>query len=134
MPNAANTAEVVRRLRRGAPEGSRSATQHDDFAIIAVQGTRSDEVLEGAGLPTGHDYMSLVDADFEGVAGDGLPHRLHRRARLRAGRPGAGCRRGLGRADGRRGAARHRCRAASASRDTLRTEMGYPLHGQDISP
>ena len=42
-------------------------------------------------------------------------------------------RRGLGRAD-RRPARRTACAPAGlAARDTLRTEMGYPLHGQDLS-
>jgi aminomethyltransferase len=31
------------------------------------------------------------------------------------------------------GATSASCPAASAARDTLRTEMGYPLHGQDLS-
>jgi aminomethyltransferase len=101
VPNAANTAEVVRRLVASAPEGVTVTDHHDDYAVLAVQGPRSDEVLEAVGLPTGHDYMSFVEAQLpggdEGVGDHGmLP-----------------C--GLG------------------ARDTLRTEMGYPLHGQDIS-
>ena len=48
VPNAANTAEVVRRLRSAAPEGVEVTDQHRDFAVLAVQGPRSDEVLEAA--------------------------------------------------------------------------------------
>ena len=60
VPNAANTAEVVRRLRRrGARRASRSPTSTATYAVLAVQGPRSDEVLDAVGLPTGHDYMSL---------------------------------------------------------------------------
>ncbi len=86
IPNAANTAEVVRRLAAEAPDGRRGRRPARRLRVLAVQGTRSDEVLEAVGLPTGHDYMSFVEATFDGRAGHGLPHRLHRRARLRAGR------------------------------------------------
>ncbi|MEO9325256.1 glycine cleavage system aminomethyltransferase GcvT [Nocardioides sp. C4-1] len=131
IPNAANTAEVVRRLRAAAPEGVEVTDQHRDFVVLAVQGPRSDEVLAAVGLPTGHDYMSFVEADFEGstvtvcrtgytgergyelVAPDTVGVALFD-ALLNAGAPHGLVPCGLG------------------ARDTLRTEMGYPLHGQDI--
>jgi aminomethyltransferase len=132
IPNAANTAEVVRRLAASAPSGVTVENQHDDFAILAVQGTRSDEVLADMGLPVGHDYMSFVEADFHGssvvVCRTGytgergyelvVPNDVAVALwdELMAAGQGHGivpC--GLG------------------ARDTLRTEMGYPLHGQDIS-
>ncbi len=132
IPNAANTAEVVRRLAASAPGGVTVENQHDDFAILAVQGTRSDEVLADLGLPVGHDYMSFVEADFRGTSV-------------------VVCRTGY---TGERGyelvvpddvavplwdelmAAGQRhdiVPCGLGARDTLRTEMGYPLHGQDIS-
>ena len=46
------------------PRASRSSSHHDDYAVLAVQGTRSDEVLQKVGLPTGHDYMSFVEAEL----------------------------------------------------------------------
>jgi aminomethyltransferase len=132
IPNAANTAEVVRRLAASAPSGVTVENQHDDFTILAVQGTRSDEVLADMGLPVGHDYMSFVEADFHGssvvVCRTGytgergyelvVPNDVAVALwdELMAAGQGHGivpC--GLG------------------ARDTLRTEMGYPLHGQDIS-
>ena len=73
VPNAANTAEVVRRLRAVAPEGLKVVDHHDDYAVLAVQGPRSDEVLEKVGLPAGHAYMSFVEAPFataQDAAGD----------------------------------------------------------------
>ncbi|MGH3387176.1 MAG: glycine cleavage system aminomethyltransferase GcvT [Nocardioidaceae bacterium] len=132
IPNAANTAEVVRRLAAAAPDGVEVVNLHTDYAILAVQGSKSDEVLDAVGLPTGHEYMSFVDADLDGAgvvvcrtgytgergyeivvpAADAGPvwDRL-----LAAGEP-------------------HGIRACGlGARDTLRTEMGYPLHGQDIS-
>lgn len=132
IPNAANCALVVEMLQAAAPAEVTVTNQHDDFVVIAVQGTHSDEVLTAAGLPVGHDYMSFVTADL-------------------AGQPVTVCRTGY---TGERGY--ELVAAADAgvavwdaviaagepyglqpaglgARDTLRTEMGYPLHGQDIS-
>jgi aminomethyltransferase len=67
IPNAANTAEVVRRLQAAAPDGVTVTDEHAAFAVIAVQGPASDDVLQRVGLPTGHDYMSFVVADRDGV-------------------------------------------------------------------
>ncbi|HNA99036.1 MAG TPA: glycine cleavage system protein T, partial [Marmoricola sp.] len=67
VPNAANTAEVISRLKATAPEGVSIADQHQTHAVLAVQGTRSDEVLDAIGLPTGHGYMSFVEAPFGDV-------------------------------------------------------------------
>ena len=138
IPNAANTAEVVRRLEEGAPDGVTVTNQHRDFVVLAVQGPRCDEVLSGAGLPVGHDYMSFVVAPFAGPAGEASDVIVCRTgytgergyelvapnavagplfdALVAAGEPHGLLPCGLG------------------ARDTLRTEMGYPLHGQDISP
>src|SRR5437879_8559030 len=38
VPNAANTAEVVRRLTAAAPQGIDVTGQHDQFGVLAVQG------------------------------------------------------------------------------------------------
>jgi aminomethyltransferase len=133
VPNAANAAEVARRLREEAPEGVGVDDRHEAYAVLAVQGPRSDELLARVGLPVGHEYMSFVDGAFDGrpvvvcrtgYTGERGYELLPRwgdaaalwDALLAAGAGGLGllpC--GLG------------------ARDTLRTEMGYPLHGQDIS-
>ena len=132
IPNAANTAEVVRRLAASAPEGVTVEDQHEAYAVLAVQGTRSDEVLGKLGLPVGHDYMSFAEASFAGasvvvcrtgytgergyelVAPNAVAVALWD-ALIEAGEEYGVLPCGLG------------------ARDTLRTEMGYPLHGQDIS-
>jgi aminomethyltransferase len=133
IPNAANTAEVVRRLAAQAPSGVTVTNQHQEFAILAVQGTRSDEVVSAIGLPVGHDYMSFAVASYGGIAvvvcrtgytGERgyelvVPNEAAVAvfdALLTAGEQYGVAPAGLG------------------ARDTLRTEMGYPLHGQDISP
>lgn len=131
IPNAANCETVAGILQTEAPSGVRVANQHHDYAIIAVQGPDSVDVVSALGLPTDMDYMAFASADFQGV-------------------PYTVCRSGY---TGERG---YELvvpnRAASGlwdalfevtpdarpcglgARDTLRTEMGYPLHGQDISP
>ena len=132
IPNAANSAVVARRLVAEAPSGITVADQHDEYAVLAVQGPRSDEVLHGIGLTTGHGYMSFESADHGGtrltvcrtgytgergyelvVPGDAAPALWDALLDAGAGLGIEPC--GLG------------------ARDTLRTEMGYPLHGQDIS-
>jgi aminomethyltransferase len=41
VPNAANTAEVARRLAEGAPDGVVVHDRHRDYVVLAVQGTAS---------------------------------------------------------------------------------------------
>jgi aminomethyltransferase len=133
VPNAANTAEVVRRLAAAAPAGVRVIDRHRDFAVLAVQGPRSADVLAALGLPADQDYMAYADAAWDGRAvrvcrtgytgehgyelipawadAGAVWDALAEVVTSLGGRPA-----GLG------------------ARDTLRTEMGYPLHGQDLSP
>ena len=132
IPNASNTAEVVRRLQAAAPDGVEVENLHDGYGVIAVQGSKSDEVMGSLGLPTGHEYMSFVEADWNGkpviVCRTGYTgergYELVPRwddapalwdALIEAAAPYDGLPCGLG------------------ARDTLRTEMGYPLHGNDLS-
>ena len=133
IPNAANTATVAARLRDGCPDGIAIADQHRDYVVLAVQGPRSADVMAALGLPTGMDYMAFDRATFGGqpltvcrtgytgehgyelVAPNAAAEDLWA-AVLDAGQPFGIMPCGLG------------------ARDTLRTEMGYPLHGQDISP
>lgn len=132
VPNAANAAEVVRRLRAAAPRQLEVVDQHETYAVLAAQGPRSADLLGRLSLPADHGYMSFVDAQW-------------------AGRPLVICRSGY---TGERGyellprwedapAVWDALLDAGAdlgarpcglgARDTLRTEMGYPLHGQDLS-
>lgn len=132
IPNAANCSSVVEMLTARAPAGIEVSNQHQDFAILAVQGTHSDEVLRAAGFPTGHDYMSFAVVEVDGfevtvcrtgytgergyelVAPAAAAPQIFD-ALMAAGEPFGLQPAGLG------------------ARDTLRTEMGYPLHGQDIT-
>jgi aminomethyltransferase len=129
VPNAANTAEVVRRLRAAAPAGVTVSDEHEAYAILAVQGPRSAELVGALGLPTDHGYMSFTVSDHVVVCRTGytgehgyelvvpVDHAVEVWDALFAAGGPYGLRAcGLG------------------ARDTLRTEMGYALHGQDLSP
>src|SRR4051812_47752474 len=76
VPNAANTAEVVRRLRAAARAGVEVTDEHETYGVLAVQGPASDAVLTALGLPVGHDYMSFVDASWRGPPGGGCRTRF----------------------------------------------------------
>jgi aminomethyltransferase len=132
VPNASNTAEVVRRLAAAAPEGVQVVGQHRDFGVLAVQGPKAADVLTGLGLPAPHDYMAYVDAEWDGRAvricrtGYTGEHGYELVPTWDATAPLwdaiVGAVRDLGGMP-----------AGLGARDTLRTEMGYPLHGQDLS-
>lgn len=132
VPNAANTAAVVAALLERAPDGLTITDEHRSRAVLAVQGPKSADVVGGLGLPTDMDYMGYADAVFGGVdvrvcrtgyTGEHgyelLPlwdqaavvfDALVEAVTTAGGQPA-----GLG------------------ARDTLRTEMGYPLHGHELS-
>ncbi|GAA1482835.1 glycine cleavage system aminomethyltransferase GcvT [Gordonia sinesedis] len=134
IPNAANTAAVVAALAATAPDDVTVADQHRDFGVFAVQGPRSADVLAAVGLPADMDYMSFVDADM--TIDGAVPVRVCRTgytgeqgyeilprwadagpvfdALLAAVTAAGGQPAGLG------------------ARDTLRTEMGYALHGHEL--
>ncbi len=132
VPNAANTGEVVRRLRAQAPDGVEVIDHHDDYAVLAVQGTRSDDVLGRLGLPAGHDYMSFVETEWgsAGVVVCRTGYTGERGYELIAANEVAGA---LWDELLAAGQEFDMLPCGLGSRDTLRTEMGYPLHGQDIS-
>jgi len=132
IPNAANTAEVVRRLRAAAPAGIAVSNEHEAYAVLAVQGPRSAALLDSLGLPTGHPYMSFQPGRLEGTdlvvcrTGYTGEHGYE----LVAESAAAG---GVWDALFSAGAEYGLRACGLGARDTLRTEMGYPLHGQDVS-
>ena len=67
VPNAANTAAVVAAMQSQAPAGLTITDEHRSYAVLAVQGPKSAEVLAALGLPTEMDYMGYADAEFAGV-------------------------------------------------------------------
>ena len=133
VPNAANAAAVAAVLAAAAPTGVQVQDRHRELAVLALQGPRADDVLTAAGLAVALDYMS-----FARVEVDGVPVVV-----CRTGYTGERGYELVLPADGagttwdalvEAGAAYGLRPAGLGARDTLRTEMGYPLHGQDISP
>ncbi|MGN6162312.1 MAG: glycine cleavage system aminomethyltransferase GcvT [Marmoricola sp.] len=133
VPNAANCSEIERRLRAAAPEDIAITNHHADFVVLAVQGPHSDEVLQGMGFPTGHEYMSFATHPFEGseVVVCRTGYTGERGYELIAPSDVAAA---LWKSIFEAGADRDIKPCGLGARDTLRTEMGYPLHGQDLSP
>jgi aminomethyltransferase len=136
VPNAANTSSVVAALAAVAPPDIEVRDRHRDFGVFAVQGPRSAQVLADLGLPTEMGYMSFEDTELA-VGEARYPVRV--------------CRTGY---TGERGyellpswddsapvfdallaavVAAGGGPAGLGARDTLRTEMGYPLHGHELS-
>ncbi|HVF03541.1 MAG TPA: glycine cleavage system aminomethyltransferase GcvT [Frankiaceae bacterium] len=137
VPNAANTAAVAQRLADAAPPGVDVMGLHEAYAIVAIQGPRSPGVMRALGLPDDLGYMAFAEDAWEG----------HAATVCRTGYTGEHGYEVLVRwddADQLWDAALAAVRAEDGlpcglgARDTLRTEMGYPLHGHelalDISP
>ncbi len=132
IPNAANSSQVVGRLQADAPEGIEVEDLHRTLAVLAVQGPRSRELVEALGLPTDHDYMSFAGAEWQGkpvvVCRTGYTGELGFELLPRWDDAGE-----VWDALMEKGAALGVLPCGLGARDTLRTEMGYPLHGQDLS-
>lgn len=128
VPNAANAATVRDTLRAALPAGVELVDRHGELGILAIQGPQSTAVVTDLGLLSAPlDYMAVAattvggrpallcrtgytgELGYEVIAEAAALPSLWLRATTRATPCGLG------------------------ARDTLRTEMGYPLHGQDIS-
>ena len=132
VPNAANSRDVAARLLAEAPAGVRVEDLHREYAVLAVQGPLSDEVLGAVGLPAGHGYMSYVTAGFQGagVVVCRTGYTGERGYELVVASAAAGS---LWDALLAAGGPLGMLPCGLGARDTLRTEMGYPLHGQDLT-
>jgi aminomethyltransferase len=137
VPNAANTAEVVRVLEAAARDrGVQIRDESHDWAVLAVQGPAALELLDGLGLdlvglcdvPSDVAYLHLAEL----TAGDarGVVVRTGY-----TGEPGAEL---IVPNDAASDLWRRVLDAGAepcglGARDTLRLEMGYPLHGSELS-
>jgi aminomethyltransferase len=132
VPNASNTSAVVADLQANAPSGISVSNLHNDYGVIALQGPLAAKVLAHFGLQIEIDYMAFTYVSIAGcdvivcrtgytgeygfevlpkwnealIVWDALVDQVEVNEGLVCG---------LG------------------ARDTLRTEMGYPLHGHELS-
>jgi aminomethyltransferase len=132
VPNASNTSDVVAVLQSQVFPGIEVKNLHNEYAVLAIQGPATVEVLTSLGVKSSIDYMSfsrvqiaqceviLCRTGYTGEFGFELLPRWSDAVKVWealataiAAFDGLVC--GLG------------------ARDTLRTEMGYPLHGHELS-
>ena len=132
VPNASNTSAVVADLQANAPSGITVTNLHNEYGVIALQGPLAAKVLTYFGLQIEIDYMAFTYVSIAGcdvivcrtgytgeygfevlpkwnqalTVWDALVEQVE-------AHDGLVC--GLG------------------ARDTLRTEMGYPIHGHELS-
>jgi aminomethyltransferase len=132
IPNASNTSDVVADLLSRKPAEIEIVNLHESFGVIAVQGPRSREVIKSFGINPEMDYMAfehvqisgcqviLCRTGYTGEHGYEIVPNWNEAttvwdALTEAIKQFDGLVCGLG------------------ARDTLRTEMGYPLHGHELS-
>ena len=132
IPNASNTTSVFEILQSNCPAGIEVTNLHKDFAVLAVQGPDSAKILSKVGVVAELDYMSFVHTKIDncqvilcrtGYTGEfgfeiiptwkDAQQVWDKLVSAISELSGAIC--GLG------------------ARDLLRTEMGYPLHGHELS-
>jgi aminomethyltransferase len=132
IPNASNTSDVVKVLQENLPSGIRVENLHEKFGVLALQGPDARRVIESLGINPTMDYMAfshvtiaecdviLCRTGYTGEHGYEIVPRWEDAATVwdalvNSMQPFGGLICGLG------------------ARDTLRTEMGYPLHGHELS-
>jgi aminomethyltransferase len=132
VPNASNTSAVVADLQAKAPTGITVDNLHNEYGVIALQGPLAAKVLAHFGLRIEIDYMaftnvSIANCDvivcrtgYTGEYGFEVLPKWNQAltvwdALVEQVEASDGLVCGLG------------------ARDTLRTEMGYPLHGHELS-
>ncbi len=132
IPNASNTGEVVQVIASAAPSSIEVTNLHEKYAVLALQGPKAFAVIESLGVTPTMDYMAFAHVEiagcdvilcrtgYTGEHGYELVPSWEDASRVwdalvEAMKPFEGLICGLG------------------ARDTLRTEMGYPLHGHELS-
>ena len=132
IPNAANAIAVFDVLQENNQNKFEIKNRHQDFAVIAVQGPKSPKILDSLGLPSALEYMSFTAASFSGLeftlcrTGYSGEHGYELLPpREIAAELWSALSREVLKIDGRI--------AGLGARDTLRTEMGYPLHGHELT-
>ena len=136
IPNASNCATVLDTLKRDAPSGVTITGVHHGYGVLALQGPLSREVITSLGVTVDFDYMAFTEGlipghetigpviicrtGYTGEYGFELVPRWDQTQALWDLLVAE-----VSKVDGRV--------CGLGSRDTLRTEMGYPLHGHELS-
>ena len=136
IPNASNCAEVVRTLQADAPAGVSIVGAHHDYGVLALQGPLSQQIISSLGISVDFDYMAFSEGvipghtelgsiiicrtGYTGEYGFELVPAWDQALPLWNLLVDA-----IAKVDGRV--------CGLGARDTLRTEMGYPLHGHELS-
>ena len=136
IPNASNCAQVAADFITNSPSGIEVKNLHRDFGVLAVQGPDSSKVLAELGVNLNLDYMSfnklvlpgqeklgeviICRTGYSGEFGFELLPAWDATADLWRILVDV-----ISKFDGRV--------CGLGARDTLRTEMGYPLHGHELS-
>lgn len=132
VPNAANAQQVFETLQSTCPANITVTNQQLTHGILAVQGPLAQELLVAMNVPMPLTYMSFIEAEW----------RQHDFTVCRTGYTGEQGYELIGQNVAIVAIWQELMRVGEdfgllpcglAARDTLRTEMGYVLHGQDIS-
>ncbi|MGA0797645.1 MAG: glycine cleavage system aminomethyltransferase GcvT [Candidatus Nanopelagicales bacterium] len=132
IPNASNSDEVLSILESHLPKNIEIKNLHQEISILAIQGPKSRSLIEKMNLSADIEYLSFAESEFNnqpiticrtGYTGEWgyellIPSNVVEdfwNQLSEVGKEFELTPAGLG------------------ARDTLRTEMGYPLHGQDIT-
>jgi len=132
IPNAANCQQVLDQISKEAPSTLEIKNLHERYALFALQGMKSLDVLKDLGIDVNLEYMSFMESQLDsealiicrtGYTGEHGYEILTSWANARKiwdlllekVKKYSGLPVGLG------------------ARDTLRTEMGYALHGHELS-
>ena len=132
IPNAANCQQVLDQISKEAPSTLEIMDLHESYALCALQGPKSLDVLKDLGVDLDLEYMSFMESQLDsealiicrtGYTGEHgyeilTPWASARKIwdlLLEKVEKFSGLPAGLG------------------ARDTLRTEMGYALHGHELS-
>jgi len=136
IPNASNCAQVAKDMAAAAPTGIEVKNIHQDYAVLALQGPESRKVLGELGIELDLEYMSFSKTILPGYESLG---------EIIICRTGYSGELGYELLPSWNSAveiwrlllakiAKHDGRVCGlGARDTLRTEMGYPLHGHELS-
>ncbi len=132
IPNASNAEQVLNILDQLLPKEITVTDLHKEISIIAVQGPKSKNLLAKLGLNSDIEYLSFQEVNYEGdvitLCRTGYTGEWGYEILVSSNNAAKLWQDLLA-----KGGEFEILPAGLGARDTLRTEMGYPLHGQDIT-